>query len=231
MYTHDITFDHVEIRNADYHAGFYQYGDTTTGGGYNIQVLGSYIHDNGVNTTFDHGIYWDHNTAGGNLVANCVIENNAANGIQTYGATSPAFEIDIEENTIVGNGYYGLAIDGSNHKIVNNILSQNGNANSSKQMRVEATNLYVDSNILYSTTVAQQGNFVFSCPTTPLPGCNITANNYNTQDPTFIDSTDHNYRLASTSAAIGEGNSGYAQTKDKDGVTRTSTQVLGAYSY
>ena len=104
MYTHDITFDHVEIRNADYHAGLYQYGDTTTGGGYNIQVLGSYIHDNGVSTTLDHGIYWDQNTAGGNLVANCVIENNAASGMQTYGATSPAFEIDIEENTIVGNG-------------------------------------------------------------------------------------------------------------------------------
>lgn len=33
MYTHDITFDHVEIRNAEYHAGLYQYGDATTGGG------------------------------------------------------------------------------------------------------------------------------------------------------------------------------------------------------
>ena len=202
------------------------YGNTTTGGGYNIQVLGSYIHDNGVSTTLDHGIYWDQNTAGGNLIANCVIENNAANGVQTYGATSPAYEIDIEENTIVGNGYYGLNIDGSNHKIVNNILSQNGNANSSKQLRVDATNLYVDSNILYSTTTAQQGYSNVSCT-----GCTITANNYNTQDPAFIDSSDHNYRLASASPAIGEGNSSYTQTKDKDGVTRTSTQVLGAYSY
>lgn len=226
MYTHDVTFDHVEIRNADYHAGLYQYGDTTTGGGYNIQVLGSYIHDNGVSTTLDHGIYWDQNTAGGNLVANCVIENNAASGMQTYGATSPAFEIDIEENTIVGNGYYGLNIDGSNHKIVNNILSQNGNANSSKQLRLDATSLDVDSNILYSTTASQQGYSNVSCT-----GCNITANNYNTQDPTFIDAVDHNYRLYSTSPAIGEGSSSYTQMKDKDGVTRTSTQVLGAYSY
>jgi hypothetical protein len=109
---------------------------------------------------------------------------------------------------------------------VNNILSQNGNANSSKQLRLDATNLYVDSNILYSTTASQQGYSNVSCT-----GCNITANNYNTQDPTFIDATDHNYRLCSTSPAIGEGNSGYTQTKDKDGVTRTSTQVLGAYSY
>lgn len=105
-------------------------------------MLGSYIHDNGVSTTLDHGIYWDQNTAGGNLVANCLIENNAASGMQTYGATSPAFEIDIEENTIVGNGLYGLNIDGGNHKIVNNVLSQNGNANSSKQLRVDATSLY-----------------------------------------------------------------------------------------
>src|SRR5882724_7967514 len=100
MYTHDITFDHVEIRNAEYHAGLYQYTDGT-GGGYNIQVLGSYIHDNGVSTTLDHGIYWDQNAAGGNLIANCVFENNAANGVQLYGQTSPAFEIDVIENTFV----------------------------------------------------------------------------------------------------------------------------------
>lgn len=223
MYTHDITFDHVEIRNAEYHAGLYQYTDGT-GGGYNIQVLGCYIHDNGVNTTLDHGIYWDTNAGTGNLIANCLIENNAASGVQLHGATSPQFEIDVEENTIVGNGYYGVTVSGSNHKVVNNIMSNNETSNTGTQLHLNGSNFYVDSNILYDMTASRQGYTNISCT-----GCNITTNNWGAQNPAFWDAADHNYRLQSTSPAIGEGNSSYTQTTDKDGVTRTSSQVLGAY--
>jgi hypothetical protein len=69
MYSHDVTFDHVEIRGADYHAGFYQYG------GDHIRLLGSYIHDNGIaGSNLDQGIYWDKTSGSGNLIANCAIE-------------------------------------------------------------------------------------------------------------------------------------------------------------
>ena len=224
MYTHDVTLDHVEIRNAEYHAGLYQYASPDIGGGYNIQILGSYIHDNGASTTFDHGIYWDQNTTGGNLIANCVFENNAANGMQLL---STSVDVDIIQNTFVGNGYYGLNVNGSRHKVVNNIMSQNETSNIGKQLRLNATSIYVDSNILYSTTTSKQGYDDISCAS-----CTITANNYNTQDPDFIDSANHNYRLGLDSPAIGEGNSRYAQKTDKDGRGRESTPILlGAYSY
>jgi hypothetical protein len=225
MYTHDVTFDHVEIRNAEYHAGLYQYANPVIGGGYNIQILGSYIHDNGASITFDHGIYWDQNTAGANLIANCVFENNAASGMQLL---STSVEVEIIENTFVGNGYYGLNVNGSHHEVVNNIMSQNETSNIGKQLRLNGTSIYVDSNILYSTTTSKQGYDDISCSS-----CTITANNYKTQDPDFIDSADHNYRLDLDSPAIGEGNSRYAQKTDKDGRGRESTPVilLGAYSY
>ena len=224
MYTHDVTFDHVEIRNAEYHAGLYQYASANIGGGYNIQILSSYIHDNGASITFDHGIYWDQNTAGGNLIANCVFENNAANGMQLL---STSVQVDIIENTFVGNGYYGLNVDGSNHNVVNNIMSQNEASNTAKQLRLNGTSIYVDSNILYNTATSKQGYDNISCTS-----CTITDDNYNTQDPDFIDCGAHNYRLGLDSPAIGEGNSTYAQKTDKDGRRRESMVVLlGAYSY
>jgi hypothetical protein len=224
MYTHDVTFDHVEIRNAEYHAGLYQFASLDIGGGYNIQILGSYIHDNGASTTFDHGIYWDQNTAGGNLIANCVFENNAANGMQLL---PTAVGVNIIENTFVGNGYYGLNVDGGNHNVVNNIMSQNETSNTSKQLRLNGTSIYVDSNILYNTTNSKQGYDNISCTS-----CTITSANYNTQDPDFIDCANHNYRLGLDSPAIGVGNSSYVQATDKDGVRRDSKPVLlGAYSY
>lgn len=111
--------------------------------------------------------------------------------------------------------------------MVNNIMSQNETSNTSKQLRLDGTSIYVDSNILYSTTTSKQGYDNISCSS-----CTITGENYNTQDPDFLDPTDHNYRLGLHSPAIGEGNSGYAHTTDKDGVRRDSTHVLlGAYGY
>ena len=136
-------------------------------------------------------------------------------------------EVDIIQNTFVGNGFYGLNADGSNHNVVNNIMSQNETSNIRKQLRLNGTTIYVDSNILYNTTASKQGYDNISCTS-----CTITDDNYNTQDPDFIDCTNHNYRLGLDSPAVGEGNSRYAQKTDKDGRGRESMPVLlGAYSY
>lgn len=220
MNTHDVMFDHVEIRNGNYHAGLYQYG------GYNIAVVGAYIHDNGVaGSNLDHGIYWDATTGGGNLIANCVIEHNAAQGIALYSSSNPSqpSQVVVQENTIVNNGHFGVDLWGTGDTVVNNILSNNGAAYNSKQLAVETgTNHIVDSNILWSTTTSLQG-------ISNATGQVVT--NTLISDPRFADSAAHNYHLLVGSPAIGAGNLKYAQPVDKDDISRTASPDLGAYEY
>jgi parallel beta-helix repeat protein len=218
--THDVTFDHVEIRNGNYHAGLYQYA------GYNIKVLGAYIHDNGVaGSNLDHGIYWDATTGGGNVIANCVIEHNAAQGIALYSGSSPSqpTEVVVEENTIVNNGHYGIDLWGTGNTVVNNILSGNGAVHNSQQMAVEnGTNHYVDSNIFWSPTVSLQGVYKV---TGQVVTHSIILN------PLFVNPASHNYHLLVGSPAINTGNPSHSQPTDKDGLKRGRRQQIGAYGY
>jgi parallel beta-helix repeat protein len=219
-YSHDVTFDHVEIRNDDYHAGFYQYS------GYNIKVLGAYIHDNGVpGVNLDHGIYWDATTGGGNLIANCVIEHNAAQGIALYSSSNPSqpSQVVIEENTIINNGHYGIAVYGTADVIVNNILAGNGTVFNSQQLGVETgTNHVIDSNILWSPSSSLQGTYN---ATGQIVTRTLIA------DPLFVDGANHNYHLLIGSLAVGTGNLNYAQPLDRDGISRAPGPDLGAYEY
>jgi len=220
MNTHDVTFDHVEIRNGNYHAGLYQYG------GYNIKVLDSYIHDNGVEgSNLDQGIYWDETTGGGNLIANCVIERNAAQGIALYSGSSSSepSQVTIEENTIVDNGHYGISVYGTRNILVNNILANNGAAFNSQQLGIEhGTNHFVDSNILWSSTASQQGMYNAT-------GQRVTHSII--RNPLFADPAKHDYHLLARSPAIGAGNSRYASPRDRDGIRRSPVPEIGAYGY
>jgi parallel beta-helix repeat protein len=220
MNTHDVTFDHVEIRNGNYHAGLYQYN------GYNVKVLGSYIHDNGVaGSNVDQGIYWDATSGGGNLIANCVIEHNAAQGIALYSSFFPSqpSQVRVEENTVVNNGHYGIVVYGTGDTIVNNILANNGAVFNSQQLGIEnGTNHVVDSNILWSSNASWQGSY------------NVTGQAVTHMviaDPLFVDAAGHNYHLSIGSPAIGAGNLGYALAVDKDNVLRAPGPDLGAYEY
>ncbi|HEV2206480.1 MAG TPA: right-handed parallel beta-helix repeat-containing protein [Candidatus Acidoferrales bacterium] len=219
MYSHDVTFDHVEIRGADYHAGFYQYG------GDHIRLLGSYIHDNGIaGSNLDQGIYWDKTSGGGNLIANCVIEHNAANGIALYAGSDPdePSQVTIEENTIVGNGHYGVGVYGTRNAIVNNVLADNGAAFHSQQLGIEhGTDHVVDSNILWSPAASRQGMY-------DPAGQRVTQSIM--RDPLFVDAGAHDYRLRRGSPAIGAGNPRYAQAVDRDGVKRQAEAAIGAYA-
>jgi parallel beta-helix repeat protein len=220
MDTHDVLFDHIEIRNGNYHAGLYQYGS------HNIQVLGSYIHDNGVEgSNLDQGVYWDETTGGGNLIANCVIERNAAQGIALYSGSSSSepSQVTIEENTIVYNGHYGIVVYGTRNIIVNNILANNGDVFRSPQLGIEhGTDHLIDSNMLWSPTTSRQGIY----NTTGQPVTHSIIGN-----PAFVEPARHNYRLSAGSAALGAGNPRYALRKDRDGLSRRPMPEIGAYGY
>jgi len=215
MYSHDVTFDHVEIRNGKYHAGLYQYG------GYSIKVIGCYIHDNGrpgyINT--DQGIYWDATAGAGNLIANNVVEHNVAMGVQLYPAPSG---VVVEDNTIVNNGNYGMVVYGSLHKIVNNILSNNGNSATNPQMKIDSPSSFtIDSNILWHPNTRQQGYW-------DLCGCHPVTRSI-LKNPMFLNPSTHLYQLMTGSPAIRVGNSGYTMTVNIMGLARTLPSNLGAY--
>jgi hypothetical protein len=225
MNTHDVTFDHVEIRNADYHAGLFQQG------GYNIRVLGSYVHDNGrfnmtltpegsLSYNVDQGIYWDTTSGGGNLIANCVVEHNRATGIQLYPDPSG---VVVEENTIVNNDNYGMVVYGTQNIVVNNILANNGGVANNPQMNINSgTNHLIDSNTFWSASSSLQGyiNTTGQVVTHSL-----------LVDPLFVNAGQGNYHLMIGSPAIGAGNLGQAQPVDKDNVSRGAGPDLGAYEY
>jgi len=225
MNTHDVTFDHVEIRKADYHAGLFQQG------GYNIRLLGSYVHDNGrFNMTMtpegsysynvDQGIYWDTTTGGGNLIANCLVEHNRATGIQLY--PDPTGVV-VEENTIVNNDNYGVVVYGTQNTLVNNILANNGVVANNPQMNINSgTNHLIDSNIFWSTN-SSLGGYINS--TGQVVTHSLLA------DPLFVNAGQHDYHVMLGSPAIGAGNLNYAQPVDKDNVSRGTGPDLGAYEY
>ncbi len=93
---------------------------------HDIRLLGNWIHDNGTNATFDHGIYWSLGTGG--VIANNVIEKNRAFGIHLY---PDANNILVTSNTVVGNGKSGILVAGNagsssdGNTIVNNIVASN----------------------------------------------------------------------------------------------------------
>ena len=163
MYSHYVTFNNVEIRYGNYHAGFYQYS------GDNIQLLNSYIHDNGCppssscpvdgtnSINNDNGVYWDATTGGGNVIANCVIENNVAQGLQLYSGTSGQPQnVTVEENTIANNQNWGIALSGQNNNIANNILQNNGSGKTSGGVNVDNYGMKV----VVATQISGQNIFV-----------------------------------------------------------------------
>jgi Phosphoesterase family/Putative Ig domain/Abnormal spindle-like microcephaly-assoc'd, ASPM-SPD-2-Hydin/Immunoglobulin domain len=224
---HFVLFDHVEIRNATYHAGLYQEGC-------NNAIVGSYVHDNGAfnaNRSEDNGIYWSTTSSGctnGGLIANNVVENNYSKGIQLYdggSATSPA-NVTVIENTSVNNGAQGAVVWGDHNVFVNNILYNNNNLSGGAAAGAQgglysgSANL-VDKNLTFDPT----GNSGWDNPS----GCCITNNKQG--DPLFLSSSGLDWHILATSPAISFSNLNYIQPVDKDGVSRGTLPAAGAYQH
>lgn len=217
-----LLFDHIEIRGDDYHAGFYEFG------GSDIQLVNSYIHDNGRPgfTNTDNGVYWDATTGGGNLVANNVIEHNVAQGIQLFSAPT---DVVVEQNTIVNNGSWA-ALYGSGNAFVNNIVADNGGSPVNPQIDVEGSNYTLDSNLIWNSNASQLGWVA-----DPILGVvNTTSQmlkNLLASDPLFVDPANHNYHLQPGSPALAAGDPVFTMSTDHDGVTRASPPTIGPYQH
>ena len=220
--THDVTFDHVEITGFDNRAAYSQ------SGGCNNKVLASYIHDNGTSTSVS-GIAWGSTASGcpnGGLLADNVIEHNSSIGIQLYSAGSNVTpsNVLVEENTVVLQAAYGMAIYGDNNVVANNILYGNGDAQSKNQGVIyTGTAQTVDHNVTFDAASSSRSGWYLA------GGCCL-ANNL-TEDPLFVSVSTKNWHLTSSSRAIGFSNSSYVQAADKDGVTRGPSYDAGAYQF
>jgi hypothetical protein len=222
-----VTFDHVEIRKATYHAGLYQEGC-------NNAITGSYIHDNGAfnaNRSEDNGIYWSVTPPGcinGGLIANNLVENNYSKGIQLYdgGSSTSPTNVTVTENTSVNNGAQGAVVWGDHNVFVNNVLYNNNNLSGGAGAGAQA-GLYaglanlVDQNLTFDPS----GNSGWDSPT----GCCITNNKQ--ADPLFVSPSALDWHILASSPAIGFSNLNYIQPVDKDGVSRSTLPAAGAYQH
>jgi hypothetical protein len=220
--THDVSFDHVEITGFDNRAAYSQ------SSGCNNSVVGSYIHDNGASTSVS-GIAWGSTSTGcsnGGLIANNVIEHNSNIGIQLYsgGSNTTPSNVLVEENTIVLQGGYGIAIYGDNNVIANNVLYGNGDTLSDVQGTIHTgvANV-VDHNVTFSPTSASRSGWYLA------GGCCLTNNL--TQDPLFVSASTRSWHLTRSSSAIGFSNANYVQPLDKDGFKRGPGYDAGAYQF
>jgi hypothetical protein len=230
----DINASHVEIsrneiRNNDYHAGI----NVTTGG--QIQILGNWIHHNGRfalltdpctgNEVYetDHGIYWEAAGEGGaNLVANNLIHDNRAKGIQFAAPiTDPVL---VTQNTVVENGNAGILVTGSEGGmvIVNNVVAFNGTAAPRSQIRIQQGDGHL---IRRNLTFAPDSLFAGIENTT----ASVTEDNLEA-DPEFVNSA-AGFAVSPGSPAVDAADPDYALGYDLDGASRPQggSADLGAY--
>jgi len=223
-----ILFDHVEIRNATYHAGLYQEGC-------NNSIVGSYIHDNGAfnnNRNEDNGIYWSVTSTGctnGGLIANNLLENTFSKGIQLYngGSATNPFLVTVTENTVVTSGAQGAVIYGDNNTFVNNVLYNNNNLAGSPDAGAQyglhtGINNLVDHNLTYDPVRPTSGfNIAGGCCVTN----NLIAN------PLFVNPAGLDWHILASSPAIGFSNLNFIQSVDKDSVPRVNLFAVGVYQF
>jgi Right handed beta helix region len=193
-----VTFDHVEIRGGNYHAGLYQEGC-------NNVITGSYVHDNGIqNRDEDNGIYWSRTPPeckNGGLITNNLVEHNFSKGIQLYAgasASTPAY-VTVCGNISVNNGAQGAVIWGDYNTFVGNILYNNneiaGAAAGAQAGLYSGTANFVDHNLTWSTSDRsgkKSGWFVNK-------GCCLKDNLI--ADPSFLDPPRHNWEFKPSSPA------------------------------
>jgi hypothetical protein len=214
---HHLEFSGNEIRNA---AKSGVYVDWQS---HHVQFISNWIHDNGTSSSFDHGLYWS--DGGSGLIANNVIEDNAAYGIHIY---PDADDLIVASNTSVYNGKSGIIVSGSGsltsdrNLLVNNIVAFNGEFG----IRTYFASAVGSGNAARNNLGYQNNNGDFA---TGSQAYGITWTNSMSGNPAFLSST--NFRLNSGSAAVDKGMTQYAPSADYDGRARPngSAADVGAF--
>jgi hypothetical protein len=194
-----------------------------------IQIWDCRVYGNGSDVGLHHGIYIAANTGTGTVIANCIIYNNAAYGIQAYpntdGVIITGCTIDQHPNksSIVIGGDVSVATD--NIRVVGCIFSRNGVY--SVRVNWEGTpgtgNNVQD--CVGDGSGSQTGEYQ--------AGSGVTYTNCREDtNPVFTDVTSRDYTLQSGSLAtahVDPARYGYLPATDITGAPRTSA-TPGAYN-
>jgi parallel beta-helix repeat protein len=214
---HHVTFTGNEIRGGHYHAGL------SVDEIHDVHVTYNYIHNNGHDTSIDHGIYWKTTTGLGNLIADNLIAHNAARGISLHDNTGVGvYDVVVTNNTVVYNGSQGIKLhQGDRNIVVNNVVAYNGDLNNQAQIRTETgsgPNNQILNNLTWSPTASRAG--------IQNAGGAITSGNV-IGNPLLVSSTD--WHLQAGSPAIGLALKSYVWGSDYDGRTWGAAPDAGAY--
>jgi hypothetical protein len=215
---HHVTFTRNEIRGNDYHAGL------SVDEANHIVITYNYIHDNGRDTSHDHGIYFKTTTGPGSVISNNLLVRNAARGLSLHDNSGVGvYDVLVTHNTVVGNGSTGILVnDGDRMTLANNISAFNGDKTSQRQIRIRAgNNNRAYNNLTYHPTSSRAG--IENTTGSLLSGNRVA-------DPRFV-SQFGNLRLQTGSPAIDLGRSEYAAGSDYDGRARGTAPDAGAFEW
>jgi hypothetical protein len=207
-----IEISDSEIRDSHWHAGIF--ASTAN----DIRITGNYIHHNGDpndpgQENMSHGVYF---ARGSGLIANNVIADNVARGVQLY---QGPHDVTIANNTIVGNGKSGIQFgnETSNSTAVNNIVAYNG------EYGIRSSSLTGSGNSVRRNLIWENGTADWRTLTDGLG----FADNLNV-DPGF--EADSNFRLPGSSPAVDSALTAYAPATDFTHAGRTGAGPdLGAF--
>jgi len=204
--------------------GWQDYGFYVRGQGWLID--GCIIHNNGGYgiQIYDSGS----NIVSSNTVRNCHIYGNGAAFFEltyalalTSGSENRAYNNIIEGHNIGGGVQLDYFRGGVNNRVYNNTIY--GNAGDGIYIGVDAGTSIVQNNIVYGNGAAAINNTI--------PSTTTVDHNF-TNDPSFVDSVNKDFRLQSTSAAINFGTDlSSFFTTDYLGNTRTVPFDAGAYEF
>ena len=228
--------DHTEFSNSEvrydyWHAGIG--GD----GGLDYRVIGNYVHDNGgyngdyndpQNNT-SHGMYASPSAYG--LIANNIFEHNDAKG---WMARHDANHLLVVNNTIVGNGRFGIDLAEQSHDIIaaNNVVQNNGvMGKGGGGIQMAGTGPYYQINNVYwnnnGSSNVLGGTVTNALIANPLL---VRASDGTVPNQT-LGNPGTDYHLLAVSPAIGHADPKYALPFDITGKCRGSTPDAGAYQH
>ena len=142
----------ITIKNSEIKGGRHS-GLLLAGSNWNIQ--GNYIHDNGTDTTYDHGIYFygDNSRIVGNR-----LERNACFNIQNYGSSGGGYHNIYEGNLFTASGCGWVASTGSDITFRGNIMVDDGTQNPAWAMQAYVDNMVIEGNTFVNLSVITRGN-------------------------------------------------------------------------